>query len=246
MGYLYQEYQIGNPNIVINIEDKKQTVYVFKCEGSVIMGESNSMSLSHRLALATQLRLLMKDLEDRLSSLASKEDALPIIGMLAGIVDEEILLQGVALVDGGCVKLLVEESELQAEEEIEKQYQRLKRKVSKQRSTSVSQKILGAVSVPSTALLLPAIDHNHIRMRFYEVSSNTASQHSFFLIPNVNFCICEYYQKRVLEAMEQFTCPHFLATWLSSSLHNVQRVPTRPETLEIIARHLSSRTQEFY
>lgn len=33
---LLQEYHVGNPNIIIDVTDKKQTVYVFRCENSVV------------------------------------------------------------------------------------------------------------------------------------------------------------------------------------------------------------------
>ncbi|CAD6189096.1 unnamed protein product [Caenorhabditis auriculariae] len=41
------EYHIGNKNINIDITDKKQTVYIFRCEGSVIKinGKANSITL---------------------------------------------------------------------------------------------------------------------------------------------------------------------------------------------------------
>ncbi|WKY14372.1 hypothetical protein Q1695_000150 [Nippostrongylus brasiliensis] len=41
------EYLIGNRNAVVNVTDKKQTVYIFKCEDSVIVikGKANSITL---------------------------------------------------------------------------------------------------------------------------------------------------------------------------------------------------------
>lgn len=43
------EYVVGNSNVVINITDKKQTVYVYKCEDSVITinGKLNSITLDN-------------------------------------------------------------------------------------------------------------------------------------------------------------------------------------------------------
>lgn len=41
------EYVVGNRNVVINVKDKKQTVYIYKCEDSVIVikGKLNSITL---------------------------------------------------------------------------------------------------------------------------------------------------------------------------------------------------------
>ncbi|KJH43111.1 DE Adenylate cyclase associated [Dictyocaulus viviparus] len=41
------EYMVGNRNVVINVTDKKQTVYIYKCENSVIIvkGKLNSITL---------------------------------------------------------------------------------------------------------------------------------------------------------------------------------------------------------
>ncbi|PIO72109.1 DE Adenylate cyclase associated [Teladorsagia circumcincta] len=41
------EFIVGNPNVVVNVTDKKQTVYIYKCEDSVIAvkGKLNSITL---------------------------------------------------------------------------------------------------------------------------------------------------------------------------------------------------------
>lgn len=42
-----QEYFVNDPNIVLDVADKKQTVYIYRCENSVIKvnGKANSITL---------------------------------------------------------------------------------------------------------------------------------------------------------------------------------------------------------
>nr|CDJ90118.1 Adenylate cyclase-associated CAP domain containing protein [Haemonchus contortus] len=41
------EFMVNDPNVVVNVTDKKQTVYIYKCEGSMIAvkGKANSITL---------------------------------------------------------------------------------------------------------------------------------------------------------------------------------------------------------
>ncbi|KAK5975453.1 SWIM-type domain-containing protein [Trichostrongylus colubriformis] len=200
-----------------------------------------------RYVVPYQFEILLDRIQSHLGNIAdnSLKAAFPILEALGGIVGRKAILEAVRWLEAGSVRLVEEDSchrskrsngwqHFQAKERFFTQEGGLSQDSSFRPSFEVSSESPSARSLANDLF-------------FYEVTPIRASHNAHQLLPNVNYCACKEFEvNRTMKRRKRITCSHFLAVWLCKSLHSCNRVAVRKKTIDLIRRHMVSRSEEFF
>ncbi|WKY14374.1 hypothetical protein Q1695_000151 [Nippostrongylus brasiliensis] len=185
-----------------------------------------------------QFRVLLDSIKCQLKPFVGQpiREVFPILEALAGVVGKTAMLHAVRWQQAGLVRLVEAESPCPLRTRSERQCFEPK----------VNTESDGCQNSTSTAKETIADGKQFIELQFYEVAPMKSSYNPYYLLPNINYCTCKLFQNAVLKRKSRITCSHVLAVWLAQCLSTVTHVTMRNKTISLIAKHMASRSQEFF